>query len=233
MEQCVDTPMPKLSNEPRKLPYLPNELRIRIISFIADPEFLWTTCRFISPEFKQWAEEQYAREHLPRLKFAIDITPLQRKQIRPTNADGQLYPHDKTEFLFNFASFKVSDTSVAILRADGPPWTRYIMQDRPRYWRSEDAYDFLQEDGYASFYQIMSEMDLGLRMAGKAHVCPCRSLRDQTKRGFCKRYEGVGRFVEWKAEERVLEVRWRLLLAFVYATPCPVVRHWRDDAWRG
>src|SRR3954463_11062548 len=85
---------------PPALSYLPNEVKIRILSFVDDPEFLWTTCRWVSQAFRQWSEEQYAREYLPRLRLEMHLTPCSWTPPKEIEYQPMTYTLQRTEILF-------------------------------------------------------------------------------------------------------------------------------------
>jgi hypothetical protein len=201
------------------LPFIPNELIIQIISYIDDPRFLWTLCRKVSPEFKKWSEDQYAREHLPKLRLEVHVSqPFE-------SADG---PHlVRSEYLFYLqepSSLRADDAAgTAILKPRGPPFA-VMRAHRPGTLTkiTDDSYFTLLEDlgDYEVRFQAYPEINLGLRPQNQGHVCPCRSLRDQIRRGFCDRYIGTELFLRWYPSDRVYEFKWKEFLDHVHSKPC-------------
>lgn len=204
---------------PPAVPHLPNELKIRILSFIDDPEFLWINCRHVSRAFKQWSEEQYARDHLPKLRLEMHVTPSWHTE---KEYQGTAYVLEQSEFLFYMGG--VSGTAHAILKPRGPPFSTLnpIFSTR-RILKVTADEDFALLDRISLCgikCQVHPEIDLGLRPSSQNHVCSCRSLRVDTKRGFCDRYIGAGRYFEWNVEDRVLIIDWIKFLDYVHSQAC-------------
>jgi len=109
--------------QPQPLPHLPNELRIRILSFIDDPNFLWNTCRSVAPEFQQWAEETYASVFIPKVKFDMRLTSRDPSDTEET-FDGELV--DEISYLMQFSHFKNDDISIACFRPSMKPFVHYV-----------------------------------------------------------------------------------------------------------
>ncbi|KAF2746913.1 hypothetical protein M011DRAFT_477738 [Sporormia fimetaria CBS 119925] len=167
------------------LPYLPNELRIRILGYIEDPHVLWTVIRRVSPEFKQWTEEQFIHRHLPKLQLELHLIPPEPRRNATLRPSVLNYIHTKTQYLFEFSKL-AADDSEAVLEARIPPIacyssTQYNEITEPR---DDDLDLFLDLENIEVAGQVFPELDLGMREGGRRCVCPCRSLRDATKRGF-------------------------------------------------
>jgi hypothetical protein len=208
-----------------KIPYLPNELRIRILSFINDPEFLWTTCRQISPAFKQWSEEQYARNHLSKLRLEMHVSPNSHRQV---TYQGIPYIHEQSDFLFYMETLDDPASTNILLKPRGPPFS--LMRPLPQGHRHrqvtrDEDFEYLEDLTRCDVkIQLYPEIDLGLRPADQSHVCPCRSLKDNTKRGLCERYIGAERFFAWNSEAKDLEVMWIELLDHAHSRSCKSIR---------
>jgi hypothetical protein len=71
---------------------------------------------------------------------------------------------------------------------------------------------------------VWREMDLGLRKQDQLHVCSCRSLGDQVKRGFCDRYVGAHKFLRWDPKDRIFELKWKSFLDYVHSRKCKSTR---------
>jgi hypothetical protein len=226
--------MPTVNMEPAKsLPYLPNELRIRILTFIEDPHFLWTICRRVSPEFKQWAEEQYARNHLPRMRFEMQITcGNEEERLRQ---DIPFRSTERLDFVFQLGApwekpwsddlRPHQNAASKIFLKHRHPAFRLLKRDPARVQTPpnypEDETAPLKELRTREIWcQIQSEVDLGIRPPNQHHVCPCRSLKDNTRRGFCWRYIGVENLLEWDPESKLLGMWWVQLLDLVHAGTC-------------
>lgn len=202
------------------LPSMPNELIIHIISYIDDPRFLWTVCRKVSPNFKKWSEEHYARTYLPKLQLEIHLLPLY--------GEIEQYDHIRTEYPFYLHEPSVARPGhvpdTAILKPRGPPFT--VLKDHAsghQMKNMDDAdFKFLAADRtqYQFHCQAYPELGLGLRTQSQPHICPCRSLKDQVRRGFCDRYWGTDVFLKWSPRERVFELRWKEFLDSVHAKSC-------------
>jgi hypothetical protein len=211
--------------QPAKIPYLPNELRIRILSFVEDPEFLWKTCRQVSPDFKQWSEEQYARNHLPKLRLEMHVSPNSHIQM---TIQGIPYVQEQSQFLFNMKTTDNPSSSNILLKPHGSPFA--LMRPLPQGHRhrqitKDEDFAYLESlNRYDVQVQLYPEIDLGLRPAGQDHVCPCRSLKDNTKRGFCDRYIGAEQFYAWNTDIKGLEVMWIDLLDHVHSRSCRSTR---------
>jgi hypothetical protein len=212
-----------MDGSPSTIPHLPNELRIRILSFIDDPHFLWATCRKVSRAFKEWSEEQYARDFLPKLRLDMSVTP----PIAQMMGIG----FQRSEFLFRFKELSQTDSALVLLEPEGMPYS-VLWDHQLRKVPDEDAYNLLADLfgplGQFAECQLLPESVLGLRPQGQDHVCPCRSIRDGTTRKKCQRYSGIGRFFAWREEEKVLRVRWKAMLDHVHHARCvcpvPVVK---------
>ncbi|KAF2661780.1 hypothetical protein K491DRAFT_753705 [Lophiostoma macrostomum CBS 122681] len=209
---------------PSTIPHLPNELRIRVLSFVDDPHFLWTTCRKVSPEFKQWCEEQYSRDFLPKLQLDMSVMRNQRAHVTAEQATAENHLQRCSEFIFRFKEMRYTDSALALLNSQSTPYSVQWNSAQRRGTIDETCYedlDVLRDSlGRAADCQLFPETLLGLRPQGQHHVCPCRSIRDMTRRGKCQRYNGIGKFFVWKKEEMVLEVRWKEMLDYVHRARC-------------
>lgn len=205
------------------LPYIPNELRIRILLHISVPHFLWTTCRFIAPEFKQWSEELYARDFLPKLKIDLSLELREPEKITHNNNP---YLLTQCSYRFNFYKFENGQATRAIFIPNWEPAStvhplsngQALTRRRARL-RTDRAYTYLQKLKESIVkLQVSPEIELGMRQHD--HVCPCRSLKANTRRGVCRRSEGAERCLEWDSTSDRMAVDWKLFLAYVYRS-CP------------
>jgi hypothetical protein len=203
------------------LPYLPNELKIRILSFIEDPHFLWITCRKVSRNFKQWSEELYSHNYLSNLRLHLHLTPRGYRTLQVQNVS---WLHATTEYFFEKAEIVEGDSERIILHPQGLPWsTSTPLQGMRMGWTGQRADEFTLLADMSEFnvkLQVLAESALGLRPAGQNHVCPCRSLKDGIRRGHCERYVGAERFFDWNAEDCVLGLRWKDFLDYVHSRKC-------------
>ena len=210
-----------MDRSPSTIPHLPNELRIRILSFIDDPHFLWTTCRKVSRAFKNWSEEQYSRHVLPEMLVHMSITPPVGHE-HVTVGRG----YQRSEFIFHYKKPSPTDSALVLLQPENlifsVIWDE--MRAQGRKVPEKTSYPLLDDLGgslgqFADCW-LFPETALGLRPQEQNHVCPCRSIRDGTRRGRCQRYNGIGQFFAWRKEEKVLVVRWKEMLDYVHYARC-------------
>jgi hypothetical protein len=204
------------------LPYLPNEVKIHILSFITDPYFLWTTCRHVSRAFKQWSEEQYAKRHLPKLLLQMRISTKVAKVEIGIDAPGSIRVHP--DYLFRTAPVPAPDAlhinHRIRLKLDHPDSSS--LGSPTHAWRGSFQLLARLHDykTVTTTCQAIPETGLGLRVPGQEHVCACRSIGAGTRRGLCERYVGAEKFFDWDSEEEALLLSWREFLDYVHSGRC-------------
>ncbi|KAH7119069.1 hypothetical protein B0J11DRAFT_535967 [Dendryphion nanum] len=218
----INEAMSKLTTKPLVLPHLPNELRIRIISYIDDPDFLWNTCRWVSPEFKEWSEETYARLFIPKIMFDIKLKSRDPHPLRSSVGDGDddEEAFDEISYLLKFSSLKKGDASTAWFRPRMKPFVHYV-DTEGMHGIGEKYHMLINDSNWEHACQMVPELELGLRPSGQNFVCPCRSLKAIARRGACKRYRGLEQFYRWNGQDQVFELDWKKAMAYVYSRPCP------------
>jgi hypothetical protein len=75
----------RFPSPPRFIPSLPPEIWIRILSYHSDLTHLWTTCRLVSPAFRDFTEQVFAEYHLRNtyVDFQLEKYNLGGKTKRP------------------------------------------------------------------------------------------------------------------------------------------------------